>query len=82
MLRVKVEIVPFGKEEGAHQIHEINIGNMGDNPDGTYLYHAWVDVDPRTKERPAPHAIVNHVRSDGALVLVHKVLEKIHGAGD
>lgn len=77
MLRIKVEIVPYGQEDGAHTIHTINVGNMGWGTGHKHLYHAWLDVDPRTKPRPEPHAKVEHVRGDGALKLVRLVLQAL-----
>lgn len=79
MLRVKIEIVPFGEEEKAYTIHTLNIGNMGPSMiEGFHKYHAWLDDDPRGKAmRPEPHAEVHHKREEGALVLAKKVLRKI-----
>lgn len=77
MLRVKIELVPFGDDNGAKTIHTLYIGNMGGTPE-TANYDAWLDVDPRQVPRPAPHGEVrNYERAQGAPRLVRHALEAV-----
>ena len=69
-LRVILQIVPFGDEDKAYEIDRLNISNNGNglaNPD-------WFDYVTEHKGRYLK-GLVRHKRSDGALVLVRKVLE-------
>jgi len=45
MLRIKVELVPFGDESNVKQIGEIVIANAGMNKDGTFKYESWISED-------------------------------------
>ncbi len=75
MLRVKIELVPFGQEEGTRTLHTAYIGNVGGDSE-IGVYDAWLDVDPRGfLPRPSPHAhIPRYKRARGAAVLTQKVL--------
>ena len=67
-LRVYLDIIPFGNEDDAYPIHEINIHNVGSLSDGICEYSYEIDgsgVFPET---------VIHKRSEGAIELVRKVL--------
>lgn len=86
MLKVTIDIHPYGDENSKSTISEIYIGNMGrvsDDPvtiDTKCVYHAWVNYNPSeflAHARKAPDAIVEHWRSRGAEVLVSRVLEKL-----
>jgi hypothetical protein len=80
MLRVKIELVPFGDEAGARVIHSLYIGNVGGSAD-TASYHAWLDVDPReVRPRPEPHGVVNdYERAKGAVRLTALCIQAIQG---
>lgn len=45
MLRIKVELVPFGDESKVKQIGEMVIANAGMNKDGTFRYESWTSED-------------------------------------
>lgn len=51
MLRVRVEIVPYGVEEGAHDILTVYIGNDGSGNHSIGHYDVYVE-DPRGQARP------------------------------
>lgn len=72
MMRVTVEIVPFGQEEDKYTIHTIEIGNMGRHPDAkegrtVCRYNAWLDGDLIAEN-------MLHAREDGALNLIERAL--------
>lgn len=74
MLRVSIELIPFGDESKSEKIEVLNIGNM--TPfQSLATYHGWFDVDPRQFPRPEPQVVVTHLRSKGAWELVRKCLE-------
>lgn len=77
-LRVTVEIIPFGEENKARTIEILNISNVtfdegeGPNKSSKYViehndYKNYTDDTPR----------VFHERTDGALTLIRKALEKL-----
>lgn len=81
MLRVAIELHPFGDSDRMKVIGEVFIANMGDSPgypiDGTWCeYNIW-------RERPTkemvhkPDAQVSHRREDGAEELVRKCLNEL-----
>lgn len=77
MLRVTVEIVPFGSEDGAKKLGTMIIGNVTPFNDPS-SYHVWVDEDPRKNPRPKPHAeVMDHIRSKGFWELVRRSLNEI-----
>ena len=81
MLHVKVDLVPFGQEDGRRQILELYIANMGRISPIHYEYHVWTE-DPRGKElRPEPAVAVDHSRDDGAWILVKKCIEALEHNG-
>lgn len=73
-LRVKISIVPHGVEEEEYTIHTLNISNMG-----TTDFREWeyiVELDQYKKyDDNTPR--VFHKRDDGALLLVHKAIERV-----
>ncbi len=85
MMRVTIEIVPFGSEEDKHTISEINIWNTGEasGDQGYYRYlysratneeiQAWLP-DERSARADGE---VFHRRELGAEHLAAMVLEKI-----
>jgi len=75
MLRVTIEIVPFGIEERAEVLGTIKIGNINTTEDNRadYKYAVW---DKDTKELISGK-IKGHQREKGFWCLVHRVLGKI-----
>jgi hypothetical protein len=75
MMRVTVEIVPFGQEKDKYTLHTIEIGNMGRHKEGQYdrdgrtycRYNAWLDGEQIAEN-------ILHAREDGALNLIERVL--------
>lgn len=67
-LRVYIDIIPLGDEDKAYPLHEVNIHNIGDLPNGQYEYSFELD-----DEGVAPETVI-HTRSEGAVELVRKVL--------
>ena len=79
MLRVKIEIVPFGEEASTKPISTLYIGNVCTHRDkNTADYGAWLDEDPRIPPRPAPHGEVHdYDRALGAVRLTELCLAAI-----
>jgi len=75
MMRVTVEIVPFGQEEDKYTLHTLEIGNMGratkapDDGKTWCRYHVWLDGELVSDN-------VFHAREDGPLPLVEKAVAK------
>lgn len=67
-LRVYFDIIPFGEEDNAYPIHELSIHNIGDLPNGEDEYTFELN------EMGIAEETVTHVRADGAIELVRKVL--------
>lgn len=85
MLKINVEIHPFGDAITADSIHAFYIASSGivSNKTGKVLYRVWANEDPReTKKKkdllfhPPCHYTVWHKRSDGAIILSKKVMDK------
>ncbi len=72
-LRVRISIVPFGDETQEREIHQINISNLKDWGLGFAEYGVEVD---RYKTDEYDFRLM-HMRQEGALELVAKVMEKI-----
>lgn len=78
MIRVTVEILPFGIEYLAKELHVIEIANdrSGDKDTGNYHVREWGDrgiINGR---------IEGHNRADGALVLARKAIEAVSERDD
>lgn len=76
MLRVKLELVPFGIESRCQQIGELRIVNDGSHPDRPEYgnYSVAIDVDG------VPYAtgcVMDHLRSASAWRLVRKALKAV-----
>ena len=73
VMRVKLEIVPFGEEEAAREIARLDIFNMGHKLEGTYEY-GIIEFD-REKNIGGLHKhTVWHDRMNGPWELVKKAL--------
>ncbi len=72
-LRVRISIVPFGDETKEREIHQINISNLGEANIKECNYGIELD-----KYKSGSYlARVTHVREQGAITLVYKVLKRI-----
>ena len=67
-IRVYIDVIPLGDEGKAYPLHEVNIHNIGDLPNGVCEYSFELDDDGVSPET------VIHTRSDGIVELVRKVL--------
>lgn len=76
MMRVTIEIVPGGREDGAHTIDILHIGNMSTLHDISD-YAVWAGTNPThsaPSERPAPDLWVkNHARAAGYGPLLQRI---------
>lgn len=74
MLRVTIDLIPYGQEAYAENLRTIEIGNVGpyspdDVPDGLYAY-TWTCGDLKGE--------VKHFRKDPVETLVNLVLTDVH----
>ena len=75
MLRVTVELVPFGQETGARKIVEMLIANDGDG-DGTHCsYEGWISSDSWTKDQARYGKVKDHDRRQSVWTLIAKMGE-------
>lgn len=72
MLRVKIELVPFGDEAKTNQIAEMVIANAGINDDGTYKYVASYKDD---QGNTSDGMLLSHDRNQPVLELVRLLSE-------
>ena len=82
MLRVTVELVPFGDESNTRKIGEMVIANTGKNEYDPSLndYQGWTAPDAHSGE-PARFGIVQFVRSQSVWELIRVMLEAIRLEG-
>lgn len=83
MLEIKIDLVPFGQEEGRKQIHNLFIGNVGKAYGSTFKYKAW-KRDPRFLKNDSEKekhclATVLHDQNESAWMLLKEVLEATNG---
>jgi hypothetical protein len=73
MLRIKIELVPFGNEELAREIGDIEIINdgTGDHRYGNYIYELWDNENSSIKGE-----LKGHNRLQSVFKLVQAVLNK------
>ncbi len=77
MMRVKIEIVPYGEENKAYEIERLDIFNKGYvAKTGSVCEYGVIHISDRNKAGMYT-ATLHHARSDGALVLLEKVLSKL-----
>jgi hypothetical protein len=87
MLRVTIELVPFGDDEKKTTISTLYIGNIGApaaqiNHPGTWRRYQVSLFDPRNdvnKEQAAQVRYYHHKREDGAEVCVAKAIQALKG---
>lgn len=80
MMRVTIEIVPYGLEKEKYLIRTYDIGNIGHlshmNPH-ICRYAVWELVENGPREHREPEFYVWHDRDDGPDVLVERVLARL-----
>ena len=77
MLKITIEVIPYGDYSDRHTIHSIYVANVGGNITKAD-YDTWFEIDPTDfpkEKRPVPHLKVKkHKRNQGAIELLRKVL--------
>ena len=78
MIRVKVEIIPFGDYSERRTIEGIFIWNdrTGDHNVGNYQF--MLGLDPTATDRKVTQ-VKGHYRSEGVMKLLYLCLKKIYG---
>lgn len=77
MLRVTIELVPFGDEAKKRKIGEMVIANTGKNPDGTFSYAAWTAKDQHSQESGLFGRLLSFDRRQSPWELIRLILEAI-----
>lgn len=73
MIRMTIELVPFGNEEASTKIGQLVLANTGRVGGGKYEYHAvYADDSTGLYNKGA----IYHNRADGIWVLLQKILEE------
>lgn len=75
MLRITVELVPFGNEVNRKMIGQVLIVNDGTGDMTTGFYRALVQEDDDPERRTKKIRINNFERSRGAVALLKEVLD-------
>ena len=75
MIRVTVELVPFGDNGKAKKIGEMVIANTGSVGGDTASYEAWIGPDDYTKSKAIFGRLENFDRSKGAWELIRLLTE-------
>lgn len=79
-LRATIEVVPFGIESEKRTIAVVEASNTGCRYSGECTYKGM--VDNRHRDVPVWHLHgIKHVREDGALELIRKVIEQYLNKG-
>ena len=77
MLRVKLEIVPFGIEYRCQQIGELRIVNDGSHPKRPEYGNYQVSIVYENEFQCSTGCVKDHLRSAGAWRLVRKALKAV-----
>jgi hypothetical protein len=82
MLRVTIEVLPYGVEKDRETVYQLLIGNKGKVTDRSYsesgnLYKYDCTLIDTVNNRQAYLSEVYHLRNMGALPLVEQCLEKL-----
>ena len=83
MLKVIVEIHPFGDAKRKRVINEIYIANVGGDSEIGH-YQAWLNVDPRVdrEARDVPHVMLSGFkRNKMCNALIAKIIAKLEKKG-
>ena len=74
MIRVRVDIVPYGNEDHSEQIGEMVLANVRDYGFGLCAYDAVYKV--KGDEAPSYVSQIKHQRQGGFWELIRKILEE------
>lgn len=82
MLKIIIELHPFGRSHEKKVLEEIFIGNMGPvDPKNEnarlFNYDVWHNKNPKVESAAPPLARIKHFRSHGALRLVGLAVDAI-----
>ena len=81
MLKVRVELHPFGSEEDKREIETLYIANVGVTGYNRSMYDFWINHDPRVKvngKRPKPDGhLPDFDRSRGSLQLIGECMQTL-----
>lgn len=79
MLKITIEVIPFGDYNDRYPINAVYIANVGGDSKKAN-YDVWFDVDPTDfskEERPKPHVqVVKYKRNQGEIELLRQSLNK------
>lgn len=70
MLRVTIELVPFGEEDRKKKIGEMVIANTGGNHEGGFSYQGWTSADGFSKTPIRFGKVENHDRNQNVWELI------------
>lgn len=80
MLKITIEVIPFGRYEDRYPIHSIYIANVSPGNPIKADYDAWLELDPTDYDKdkkPKPHVqIKKYKRHLGAIELLRQMLNK------
>ena len=82
MLRVSVDLIPFGKESDKKEIAKIEIFNTGKRNrvgESEYRYNGYVQDESADGEHESTHKFsgrVEHWRPNSVLILIYKIFHK------
>jgi hypothetical protein len=78
MIKVPIELHPYGEEKNKSEINALYIANAGGHIESDGLsvctYHYWMGRDPRVKWSK-PDGEIEMIREEGVFSLVQKCLE-------
>lgn len=77
MLRITIELVPFGDEDRKHKIGEMLIVNTGDSSGSKGSYKAWTVSDDWSGKPARYGKLDNYDRSQSPWELIRLMLEAI-----
>lgn len=77
MLRVTIELVPFGEESKKKKIGEMLIANTGQGRGTNHSYEGWTGYDDHSKEDAMYGKLDSFDRSQSPWELVRLMLEAI-----
>ena len=87
MLKITIELLPYGSDINKKTISEIFIGNTRKKnkyDEYTYKYHGWIEHEPCEDEklnemfgRHEFKGVVEHDRRNMVYILLYKIIHKI-----
>lgn len=79
MIKVTIEIFPFGNEKERREIDGLVIWNTGAGDHNTGCYNFILGTDPLEIATRKATTVTGHRRNEGALKLLYLCLDKIYG---